>query len=380
MQNIRRATRRHRKILLAVVMLLMLGLVASFAVWGSNNANRAMGGAAGGIPEDEYTLERQIASYESYIKTLEADAADYSGYLGVASAYKDLSALYANKYSAEVNAVPQLDPPEYDEEGNEIPLTAEQEAARAAAEVERDAALAAAEAWQTAGIEAAVTAEAYYQKALENVPENLNDAGIADIKYALAEARDLQGDTEGALAFMEEAYALAPDNLNYLLALASLEQSMGNIEGALARYEQASDMYPENASLIATQASLQADAGDSDKARELYIKAREMAPMDFNIAYSYASFILFAGDTEAGLAELTAYRDSLPEGDSNIARAEEGLANLQSWADMLAGFNFNVDLAEDDDLQGIEPEEGAADAEAEGQESTAGETEETDQL
>ena len=35
MQNIRRSTRKHRKVLIFVVILLAVGLVGSFAVWNS---------------------------------------------------------------------------------------------------------------------------------------------------------------------------------------------------------------------------------------------------------------------------------------------------------------------------------------------------------
>ena len=355
MQNIRRATRKHRRVLLVVVILLMLGLVGTFATWNSASRGNIGNNTATG---NEPTLEQQIDAYLNYIETLKEEAVDYSGYLNVASAYIGLNSLYTDKYNEANSNLPVLDPPEYDEEGNEIPLDEEGEAARAAAEAEYDAAVTAATAWQEHGVDAAKQAESYYQLALDNPPEGLNDIGIANVLASQAQARDLQGNTEGAITLMKEAYKLSPDDIGYLLTLASFEQKNGNLEDSLAHFEEASEKYPDDAGLIANRALVLAQMDEVDQARELYLQARELAPEDFNIAYSYAAFVFERDSYEAGIAELAAYRDSLPEENPNIAQADSIISYWQALADMFA--NMNVNFQEDDDENGAVIEDDAA--------------------
>jgi len=334
MQNIRRSTKKHRKVLLAVVLLLMLGLVGSFATWGSRSG---LGGVSSGSGVDGYdTLEQQISLYFDYVKRLEAEANDFSAYVTIASNYRELSTLYMNKYNNDSSEIIALDPPEYDEEGNEIPLEPEQQAERALAEETYNAAVAAAEVWLDASHNSAGWAADWYQKALDNAPADISDIGIADIKFNQAEARYMQDEKEIAVLLLKEANELDEDNINYILNLAYMEQELGDLEGALACYEQASDMYPENANFVATKASLNADMGNTEKASVLYKEARAMAPEDADIAYSYASFIFFSVGYEEGLDEMRAFRASLPEESPALTRADEGLANLQSWADLFA--------------------------------------------
>lgn len=335
MQSIRHATKKHRKVLLAVVILLLLGLVGSFATW--NAANRGNIGSAGSGAGA--TQDQQLANYQDYIASLHTqygDSPDYSGSLTMASAYLQLSSLNLDKYNGEMAKIPAVDPPKQDANGNAVPLSADEQATQDAKQKAHDDAVAAAQTWQQASQDAAVQAENFYQRASDNAPEGLNDAGFAEIKAGMAQARDMKGDEQGALGFMEDAYKLAPDNINYLLALAQLRQNTNDLQGALTLYEQASASYPDSASLISSQASLQAQLGNNDKALELYKQARTMAPADYNIAYSYATFLLLSQSTQAGLDELTAYRDALPKGDPNIAKANDGLTNLQGWADLFA--------------------------------------------
>jgi tetratricopeptide (TPR) repeat protein len=372
MQDIRRATKKHRKVLLAVVIMLMVGLVGFFGVSGRGGQYNT-GRGESGEPSDNST-EGEIDSYKNRIALLEADATDYSGYMSVALAYMDLGYFYLNKYRADSENIPELDPPILDEEGNEIPLGPIEQTKRAADEAARDKAIAAADAWLEGLKNAGAEAEKYFQQALDNAPEELNEVGVANIKANQAQARDMQGDTEGSLALMKEAYELMPDNINYLVALASLQKGLDLKEDALSSYEKALELYPENVSFIREQASLHADLDHKDKARELFQQARALEPGDFNTAYAFAQFLLFADSAEAGMAELQAYRDALTEGDPNIEQAEQAIAYLQSWADMLASFNTsNVEVDDDDhdhdhdhDHEGAEIEDDDADTDGGG--------------
>ena len=353
MQDIRRATKKHRKVLLAVVILLMIGLVGSFATWNA--------GGRGGIPGDPggvsgaSALEQQINYYLSYVSTMEAEAAEYSDYLNLAQNYMQLSYLFSDKYSVDTGNVPEPYQLEYDEEGNEIPLDPAQEAARAALEAEREAALAIADTSLEACRNSAGWARVYFQKALDNAPAGLNNAAIAFIKAGQAEACDIEGNMEGALAYMSQAYDLSPENTEYMMNLAYLHRMAGNLEDALELVEQAAVLYPDNIQLLMEQASLNADLERGEEAKALYQQARVLEPEDFNVAYSYAVFLLFNDSVDAGLDELRAYRDSLPEDHPSIASADAGIENLESWASLVASMGeFNVIEDGEDAEQGYE--------------------------
>jgi len=356
MQNIRRATKKHRTVLLVVVIILAIGLVGSFAISGMSG-QRGMGS---GMMGNDWTLDMQIAAYLRHIATLEAEPQEYANYLSIARSYMELSSLYAEKYSLAIDELPVLDPPELDEDGNEIPLDEERQAARAIAEAELEAAQTAAEAWYDYCKNSAGWAEHYYQLALDNLPEGINNAAIADIKFDQAKARDIQGDVEGTIAFVEEAHALVPDNVNYLLALATLEKARYNTEGALLRYEQASAIYPDNAGFLANQATLHGELGNYEQARELFLRARELDPLNYEIAYSHANFLFWQESYEAGFAELTAYRDSLPENHPNIEKADEGIEYFQMILDWLGGMNIDEDEDEDEEAPKTEGEDADA--------------------
>gem|GEM_PF-2235796 len=432
MQDIRRATKKHRKVLLAVVVLLMVGLVGSFATW--NSGGRSGTNPGGTDVNGEPTLDQQITSYLSLIATLEEDAYDYSSFLNVAYSYMELGDLYMNKYSDETGKIPELDPPVYDEEGNVVPLAPAQEAARAAREAEYNAAYAAAEIWLDGSRNSAGWAREYYQRALDNAPEGLNDAAIAEIKAGQADACDMQGDVEAAAAFRREANSLriaaslnnisslkaaAADYMGYLnVAYAYMELSglyQGNLssgdeaedsktqdaltasaasaieyyqkaldnapeeivdaakaeiklgqaeacymqtelEKALTYVEEAYSLTPENTQLLMVQASLHSELDRKDKAKELYQKARLLEPEDINIAVTYAEFLFYSDSNDAGIAELKAYRDSLPEGHANIDTADEYINYLQSWADLFANMG-DINVTDDDDGHDHEEQE-----------------------
>jgi len=268
------------------------------------------------------SLEPEIGSYDSsinaylrYIDILKAGITDYYSYSNVASVYLDLGDIYTKKYNADMAKVPLLPQPELDEEGNEIPLDAEQEAEKAAAQKEYDAAIALAEASKTAADNAAVQAENYFQQALDNAPASLSNADIANIKIGQAGAREARGDIEGAIAFINEARNLDPQNANYLMYMATLEQSRDNEE----------------------------------KARELFLEARAMAPDNYDIAYTYAQSLLYSDNPADSVAEMKAYRDALPEGHPSIDQADQAISTLQMYADIFASFNTsNIEIVDDE--------------------------------
>jgi len=173
MTNIRKGTQKHRKLLIIVVIILGAGMVSTFATWNSNY------GASSS--SDDPTTTDYIEMYEGAIKDntpAEGQQIDYSTASTLAQDYKYLSSYY-NKASDENKST--------DEDLANQYLTKSTESITKAAE--------------------------YYQLAIDNAPENLNNLGLAQLYANKAAALFSVGTaSEEVRADYQKAYALAPDN------------------------------------------------------------------------------------------------------------------------------------------------------------------------
>ncbi|MDO4580959.1 MAG: hypothetical protein Q4B96_00030 [Bacillota bacterium] len=194
MQKIRKSTRKHRKLLIGVIILLMIGLVGSFAVWGSNDYS------GGESVEDMTTVER-IAAYEQYIDEIKADAGEEMDY----STATTLASLHMTMYSLNYTA---------------------------ASENSSNAEAAASYSVQ-AQVEASTAAD-YYQQALELAPDTLNDLGKAQLIAGQAEAVFYSGDAAAAEQLYIQATDLAPDDLDTNIKYANYLYSVNGLDAAVA--------------------------------------------------------------------------------------------------------------------------------------------------
>lgn len=170
MQKIRRATKRHGKLLLAVVIILAVGLVGSFAVWGGNDFD---------IGNQELSMAEQIAYYERYLaenEPAEGAEIDHSTAASMANIYMTLHSLYYRAFT-DIAA-----------EDSEAGLT-----------------------YYNDSVAAAARAADYFQTQLDTAPDNLNDYGRAQILANKAEAVSYSGDYEQAQTLYDEALSLSPE-------------------------------------------------------------------------------------------------------------------------------------------------------------------------
>jgi len=212
MQRIRRATRKHRKVLLIVVIILAVGLVGSFAVWNSDNYGNNTG--------TEMTAQEQIALYEDYLAKNEpaADAeVDYNTAASLAEVYMSLQQLYYTAYS------------------------------QVAAE-DADAGVQ----YYMQSVTAAGKAADYYQKQLDVAPENLNDYGKAQIIANQAQALAYTGASDDAKALFDQALALSPENydvaskyLDFLFVNQGLDAARAYADSYKALIGESSEYYAQ---------------------------------------------------------------------------------------------------------------------------------------
>jgi len=192
MQKIRRATYKHRKVLIAVVAVLCVGMVNFFA-YNKNSTNYKNGSG-------EVSAVDQVAAYETYIAENEPEemsGADYATATSMASMYMQLFS-YCQEAQQEVSAADSAAAADYGARG--------QEAAAKAAE--------------------------YYQLATDAAPDTMNDAALAQLYTNRANALFYAGETEEARALFEQAAAKTPDAFSVVSAYAGFIFSVDGLEAA----------------------------------------------------------------------------------------------------------------------------------------------------
>ncbi len=213
MQKIRQSTKKHRKLLIVIVVLLMVGVVGSFAVWDSSQNNL-------GNTTDTLTYAQQADVYKQYIASLEPENitdASYEDALSLAQLCYSL--YYYSNYAANYEL----------EDESEI----EAYMADASAALEKSA--------------------LYYQQAIDTIPEGSSDDTLAGLYANLASVQLVSDDTESALANFDIAQELAPNDgtvaslyANYLYTYAEdggYEVAKAYLEGILANLEEGTEDY-----------------------------------------------------------------------------------------------------------------------------------------
>lgn len=174
MTKLRRATKKYRWVLIIIVIALAIGLIGSFATWNSG------GGAHGNNNSAEASTLDQIEQIEAYLEQqlpADGEALDYSK----ANSLADLHMTLANLYN-----------------------TAYQENSA----TDANAALT----YYATAVDYATKAADYYQTALAEAPESLNDLGKARLYASQANALMTAGDSETAQPLYEQAIALGADD------------------------------------------------------------------------------------------------------------------------------------------------------------------------
>ena len=193
MQKIRRSTKKNRTILLIVVAILAVGIVGSFAVWNS--------GDYGMTNSENMTAVDVVEQYKTYLAENtpeDMESVDYDTAMSMASSYMQL-AIYAGQAVNEVSST-------------DVEAAAEYTLLR---------------------LDSANTSAEYYQKALDEAPDSLNDAGRAALMAQLAYAQYYAANNEEARTNFDAAYALSPS----ASVVQSYSQFLFDVDGLAATEE-----------------------------------------------------------------------------------------------------------------------------------------------
>lgn len=215
MQKIRKSTYKHRKVLVVVIALLCVGLVGSFAIWNSDSVSGSGGDTA-------VSAAQQVESYEKYIdenKPAQISDADYAAATNMGSMYVQLSQFCVQAYSETVAS----------------------DSAAAAGYNER-------------AKTAAATAAEYYQQAIDQAPDTMNEAAMAQLYSNRATSLFYAGQNDAARTQFEEALLLAPESYSVASSYADFIYSVDGLAAVttylneyMAGYEEDSDNYKQAA-------------------------------------------------------------------------------------------------------------------------------------
>ncbi len=307
MSDIRRATQKHRKALLVVIIILAVGVVGSFAVWGSSNVSNK---------GTKNTVDDQIAATQTAITNSITDTMDYTANKNVADLYMNLIGLY-----------------------NQL-TTAGEDATNAKVAA------------------AAASAVQYYQAAIDTAPTELNNQGKADLYFSKAQASYYASDWAGTeacvlkvidlnqkedMAYSDYAtlanyYSILPEIYSQMDGDVSAKTTTAN-QNAAKYYQLAIDNFPESgdavskAGLYINKAQIYISLGDMDKATSDYKAAVALAPKDWSINQQYTYFLLTSEGIDSALTFLKAFRAGMSDDDTNIEAVDSLISSLESAKD-----------------------------------------------
>lgn len=159
-----------------------------------------------------------------------------------------------------------------------------------------------------AGAEAA---QAFYLQALEHDPDYVPAlVGLFEIGGLLVGHRGRvdEADLERALAALDRARSLVPDDPEVLRALAMNQRRLGNREESLSLFERALDGNPNDAGTWVQRGDLLLFLGRFDEALESIRQAQRLDPLSHRIGRRLADAYWAVGRAEEALAQL---RDTL---------------------------------------------------------------------
>ncbi len=101
-----------------------------------------------------------------------------------------------------------------------------------------------------------------------------------------------KGDTDKAIAAVQDARKIAPDDVNLILTEANLYIKLGNKEEFAKLMNEAIKLDPNNASLYFNLGVISGEQGNTEKAKEYYRKAIELNPEYFDAYINLGSALL----------------------------------------------------------------------------------------
>jgi len=140
---------------------------------------------------------------------------------------------------------------------------------------------------------------------------------------------------------LRDAAAAAPTDASLLSRLSQAYAVANQPEAALAAIEQALDLQPEQPEYLRARAILATWTAHYDRARDSYRQLARVQPLELDVTLNYARVCAWAGDTNNAVSEYRKYLAGRPEAADvwlELARAESWRGNYASALDALSTY------------------------------------------
>lgn len=134
----------------------------------------------------------------------------------------------------------------------------------------------------------------------EKARNNKTDSKSADIAKNIALIYIEKGESDKAIAAIEEAKKSSPNDFNLLVSEANVRYKLGQKDEYRRLIARALELEPDNIDLLFNLGVVAADAGDTQEAKKYYDKAIEMDPTYTRAYMNMAALIL---DQEQGILD-----------------------------------------------------------------------------
>ena len=138
-------------------------------------------------------------------------------------------------------------------------------------------------------------------------------AQFADVHHALAIARQMSGDLDGAEAALDQAIALAPAQAGLHVARAALSVARRDPQAAGSALRQAVEQDPNRISAYVMAAHLAIAAGQIDEAEQQLKLARRVDPEHPGVLAVEGNLALLRGQSDEAIRKLTRASELVPE-------------------------------------------------------------------
>jgi tetratricopeptide (TPR) repeat protein len=146
---------------------------------------------------------------------------------------------------------------------------------------------------------------------------------------------------EAEINTLREAIARGPVNATMLVRLSQAYAVSDKPEAALAAIEGALALEPEQVDYLRARAMLATWAGHYDRARDSYRLLGRLQPLELDITLNYARVSAWAGDTDNAVSEYRKYLAERPDAANvwlELARAESWRGNYASASSTLSEY------------------------------------------
>ncbi|GAA5880681.1 hypothetical protein JCM3774_002793 [Rhodotorula dairenensis] len=192
-----------------------------------------------------------------------------------------------------------------------------------------------------------------FHEALEQGPST--DEAKAEALNMRATFKFIMSDAEGALADLDEATRVKPDNAQSWVKKASVHMELGKPDEAMGDFDRALEIDPENADVFYHRGQVYFITGEFDRAIQEYRRSSELDPSYIFCHIQLAVAQYKAGSTQKALVLFDRLVEKNPRNADVYNYYGELLLDQQRFQDAVDAFDKAIEIAKDQTPRNVLP-------------------------